>query len=173
MKYEITNVIDDLSINLLRSIKRTKPLNIYVEEVGELALQLIIESPDKKLCVKNTPVMASDGDDYPKLTIEQAPIAPDDEMKRLYSCIILDEIVIYRVEASWKRNGSIWNVKSDIGLKLVLQQEELLIIAQDSLAGLLRVIKLSNEQSINRILEDYWIMKTDYVDSLIRSELKV
>jgi hypothetical protein len=41
------------------------------------------------------------------------------------------------------------------------------------LAGFLKVFKLNKMTPVKEILDDYWSMKTDKVDSLIREEIKI
>lgn len=65
-----------------------------------------------------------------------------------------------------------WKVEVDIGIKIVFQQEQFLLLAQDSLAGLLKVFRLSTVP-VEEVLESYWSMKTDKIDSLIRKEMRV
>lgn len=172
MQHVIKNVIAQEQIDMLRSIKGASWLNLYIDEVGEFALNLVIESPDRKISVKNIPIHVSDGDEYPKLIIEHATTLNPD-CKLMYVGTNLESILILRDIASWRNKGINWMVEADIGVKLVFQQEEFLFVAQDSLAGFLKVFKLNKMTPVKEILDDYWSMKTDKVDSLIREEMKV
>ncbi|KKO54059.1 hypothetical protein [Paenibacillus sp. DMB20] len=147
-------------------------MNLYIDEVGEFALNFVIEIPDRKISVKNIPINASDGEEYPKLKIEHVT-TPNPDCKLIYVGTGLEDILILKDVASWRNNGDNWMVEIDIGIKLVFQQEEFLIVAQDSLAGFLKLFKLNKMTSVKEILEDYWSMKTDKVDSLIRDEKKI
>lgn len=172
MQHVINNIIAKEQIDILRSIKDASLLKLYIEEVGEFALSLVIESPDSKLSVKNTPISALDGDEYPKLKIEHATTL-NPECKLTYVGTNLEDILVLRDVASWQTNGVKWIVEVDIGVKLVFQQEEFLFVAQDSLAGFLKVFKHNKTTPLKEILGDYWSMKTDKVDSLIREEIKI
>lgn len=172
MQHVINNVIANEQIDILRGIKDASMLKLYIEQVGEFALNLVIESPESMLSVKNIPISASDGDEYPKLIIEPATML-NPECELIYVGTNLENILILRDVATWQTNGINWVVEVDIGVKLVFQQEEFLFVAQDSLAGFLKVFKLNKMNPVEGILDDYWSMKTDNVDSLKREEMKI
>lgn len=172
MQHVINNVIGKEQVDMLRSMKDASLLKLYTEDVGEFSLNLVIVGPDRKLSVKNIPTYALDGDEYPELKIEQATTLNPD-CKLTYVGTNLEDILILRDVASWQTNGVNWMVTADIGLKLVFQHEELLFVAEDSLAGFLKVFKLNKMTPMKDILDDHWSMKTDKVDSLIREEIKI
>lgn len=172
MQHVIKNDITQEQIDILRSTKGASSVNLYIDEVGEFALNFVIESPDRKISVKNIPINASDGDEYPKLKIEYVTaLTPD--CKLIYVGAALEDVLILKDVASWRNHDVKWMVEVDIGIKLVFQQEEFLLVAQDSLAGFLKLFKLNKMTSMKEILEDFWSMKTDKVDSLIREETKI
>ncbi|GAC43432.1 hypothetical protein [Paenibacillus popilliae] len=172
MQHVIKNDITQEQIDILRSMKGASSLNLYIDEVGEFALNLVIESPDRKISIKNIPNNASDGNEYPKLKIEHTTtLSPD--YKLIYVGKNLEDILILKDMATWKNNDINWIVEVDIGIKLVFQQEEFLLLAQDSLAGFLKLFRLNKMTPVDKIVEDYWSMKTDKVDSLISEEMKI
>lgn len=172
MQHVIKNVISQEQIDMLRSFKGARSLNLYTDEVGEFVLNFVIESPDRKISVKNIPINASDGDEYPKLKIEHTT-TPNLDCKLVYVGTDLKDIFILKDVASWQNNGFNWKIEVDIGLKLIFQKEEFLLVAQDSLAGFLNLFTLNKMTPVKEILDDYWSMKTDKVDSLIREEMKI
>jgi len=172
VQYVIKNEIAQEQIDMLRSIKGASSLNLYIDEVGEFALNFSIEGPDRTINIKNIPINASDGDEYPKLIIEHAS-TPNPDYKLTYVGKNLEDILILKDVATWQNNSTNWMVEADIGIKIVFQQEEFLLLAQDSLAGFLKVLRLNNTTSVEEVLEDYWSMKTDKVDSSVRKEMKI
>lgn len=172
MQHVIKNEIAQEQIDILKSIKGASSLNFYIEEVGEFALNVSIESPHRTVNVKNIPINASDGDEYPKLIIEHVT-TPSPDYKLTYVGENLEDILILKNVAMWRNNGINWAVEADIGIKIVFQQEEFLLLAQDSLAGFLKVLRLNKTTPVEEVLEDYWSMKTDIVDSSIRKEMKI
>ncbi|WP_039832907.1 hypothetical protein [Paenibacillus sonchi] len=171
MEYVIKNNIELEQIKLLKSIEGASSLRLYIEEVGEFALNLFIESHDRTICIKNIPNIASDGDDYPKLIIEYV-MTPSSDCELLYEGNDFESILILKDAITWEGDDISWKVEVDIGIKIVFQQEQFLLLAQDSLAGLLKVFRLSTVP-VEEVLESYWSMKTDKIDSLIRKEMRV
>ncbi|WP_196607471.1 hypothetical protein [Pectinatus frisingensis] len=83
-------------------------------------------------------------------------------------------MLIIRDEASWQNNNSKWLIHSDIGIKIILEDRELVLLAHDSLAGLIKMIDLSEtypDQS--ELFEEYWSMKADMLESLKREEISL
>ncbi|TVX92184.1 hypothetical protein [Paenibacillus agilis] len=172
MQHVIKNDIIQEQIDILRGIKGASSLKLYIDEVGEFALNFAIESSDRTINIKNTPTNASDGDEYPKLIIEHATtLSPD--YKLMYEGNNLEDIFILSDVATWRNNNINWIVEANIGIKIVFQQVNFLILAQDSLAGLLKVFELNKTTPMEELLDDYWSMKTDKIDSLIRQEIKI
>jgi len=128
--------------------------------------------PDRKMIIKNIPTYESDGDEYPKLIIEQATIAVFN-YKEAYIGKNVKDIIILRDKVTWQKNSDKWIVDSDIGIKLIFENEVIVLLAHDSLAGLLKVFNLNKEQPIGEYLEEYWSMKTDQLISLIREEIYI
>lgn len=172
MQHFIKNEIAQEQIDMLRSIKGASSLNVYIDEVGEFALNFAIESPDRTIIIKNIPINASDGDEYPKLIIEHAT-TPSPDYKLTYVGKVLKDIFILKDVATWQNNGVNWVIEADIGIKIIFQQEEILLLALDSLAGFLKVLRLNKTTPVEEIVEDYWSMKTDKVNSLVRKEIKI
>ena len=59
MQHIIKNIINHEQIEMLSEIIGASSLNLYFDEVGEFALNVIVESPDRKISIKNTPVSGS------------------------------------------------------------------------------------------------------------------
>ncbi|MEC0180520.1 hypothetical protein P4H61_03290 [Paenibacillus peoriae] len=132
MRHTIKNLLNQEQKNILKSLKG-ETFDLLINEAGEFALSVLIEAPNRDIIIKNIPTEASDGDEYPKLVIEQAVT----------------------------------------GIKIIDENAELLIIAHDSLAGLLKSHKINDDKSVDELLEDYWSMKTDHVNSLTRKEITI
>ncbi|QQZ61583.1 hypothetical protein JI735_02125 [Paenibacillus sonchi] len=101
MEYVIKNNIELEQIKLLKSIEGASSLRLYIEEVGEFALNLFIESHDRTICIKNIPNIASDGDDYPKLIIEYV-MTPSSDCELLYEGNDFESILILKDAITWE-----------------------------------------------------------------------
>ncbi|EFM08908.1 hypothetical protein PaecuDRAFT_4373 [Paenibacillus curdlanolyticus YK9] len=68
--------------------------------------------------LNSVPTHASDGDEYPKLIIEDVTTLNFD-CKLMYVGEGLKDILILKDVATWQNNSSNWLVEADIGIKLV------------------------------------------------------
>lgn len=173
MQYTITNNLSQEQANLLKSLEGSTLSRIFLDDAGEFALSVLFDSSDNKLIIKNIPTIQPDGDEYPKLTIEQTTIETEG-----YQEIVVDKMIkkvlIIRDEASWQNSNSKWLIHSDIGIRVVLEDGELVLLAHDSLAGLIKVIDLrENYSNKSELFEEYWAMKTDMLESLKREEISL
>ncbi|WP_179031946.1 hypothetical protein [Paenibacillus kribbensis] len=171
MRHTIKNLLNQEQKNMLKSLKG-ETFDLLINEAGEFALSVLIEAPNRDIIIKNIPSEASDGDEYPKLVIEQA-VTPKNSFVKSYGGKKIKDITILRDEVTWKTNDNNWFLEVDIGIKIIDENVELLIIAHDSLAGLLKSHKIKDDKSVGELLEDYWSMKTDHVNSLTRKEITI
>jgi|GEM_PF-4020849 len=173
MQHMIKNHISFEEVDMLRGMKGAQSLKVYIDEVGEFALNIIIESPNKKIKIQNIPERnASDGDEYPKIVIKDI-MKVEPGYKLVYKGDNVKDITILRDIATWETNDRIWIVEIDIAIKIIFETEELLLLTQDSLAGFFKLFINNKMICIGELLKDYWIMKTDQVKSLIRKEINV
>ncbi|WP_432718496.1 hypothetical protein [Pectinatus frisingensis] len=173
MQYTISNNLSLEQANLLKSLEGATLNRIFLDDAGEFALSVFFDSSDNKLVVKNIPTTQSDGDEYPKLTVERAVIETQSYREVVVNKVIKNVLII-RDEASWQNNNSKWLIHSDIGIKIILEDRELVLLAHDSLAGLIKMIDLSEtypDQS--ELFEEYWSMKADMLESLKREEISL
>ncbi|NHN35236.1 hypothetical protein [Paenibacillus agricola] len=170
MQHIIKNQISVEQIDMLKSLRGTLLINMLVDDAGEFVLSVLIDSPVSKLIIRNIPTNESDGDEYPKLKIEQVSTAVSN-YKEAYTGKSIKDIIILRDIATWQNNSDKWMVDCDIGLKIIFEDDELLLIAYDSLAGLLKLLNPKEEQPVSELLKEYWSMKTDRLASLKREEI--
>jgi hypothetical protein len=173
MKYSITNQLNPEHLSMLKELIGVKIKKIYLEEVGEFELSVIINSDIGERVFKNIPTVELDGDDYPKFSISVA-----NEGMQNYKELIINEkiqsISIFRDEATWQINNNNWVINADIGIKIKLEDRELVLLAYDSMAGFIKFIDSSyNVGDKSKVFEEYWSMKTDKIDSLKRMELSL
>ncbi|WP_068503832.1 hypothetical protein [Paenibacillus kribbensis] len=171
MRHTIKNLLNQEQKNMLKSLKG-ETFDLLINESGEFAISVLIEAPNRDIIIKNIPTEASDGDEYPKLVIEQA-MTPKNSFVRSDGEKKMKGITILRDKVTWKTNDNNWFVEVDIGIKIICENAELLIIAHDSLAGLLKLHTIKDDKSIDELLENYWSMKTDHANSLIREVITI
>ena len=173
MQYQIANLISPEQASLLRELEGTILNSIFLDDAGEFALNVVIDSSNKKLIIKNIPTVELDGDDYPKLIVEQCTVETK-SYKEIIIGKVIKNILIVRDKATWYNNNDNWLVHSDIGVRVILEDKELLLIAHDSLAGFIKLIELKDPiLSEDKVFEEYWSMKTDVLESLKREEISV
>ncbi|MGQ3478934.1 hypothetical protein [Paenibacillus sp. TY11] len=174
MEYVIKNTICPEKISMLKALKNYTPINFFVDDAGEFVLSVFIESPVGRLLIKNNAREKSDGDEYPNLEIEKVNVLEGD-VRKMFSGETIKDILIIREKAIWKRNCDRWIVESDVGIRMIFKDKELLLVAHDSLAGLLKLfqMELENSRILNESLKEYWSMKTDNLTSLKREEIFV
>lgn len=173
MQYTITNNLCPEQANLLKSLEGATLKRIFLDDAGEFALSVLFDSSDNKLVVKNIPTTQSDGDEYPKFTVERTAIETQS-----YREVVVDKVIkkvlIIRDKVSWQNNSSKWLICSDIGIKIILEDRELVLLAHDSLAGLIKMIDLKGAYpDKSEMFEEYWSMKTDMLESLKRDEISL
>jgi hypothetical protein len=174
MHHTIKNHLSPEQFEMLKGLKGTVLKKVFIDDVGEFALSVLIDSSDRQLLIKNVPTIQSDRDEYPKLEIEQAAREVHNYKEVIIEKVIRN-IIIIRDEAVWQNNNDKWIVNSDIGIKIILEDEKLLLVAHDSLAGFIKIINIKKENFFNesKLLEEYWSMKTDLLDSLKREQILV
>lgn len=170
MKYSITNHLNPEHLNMLKELIGVKINKILLEEVGEFELSVIIDSDDGEVVFNNIPTVELDGDNYPRFSIRTAH-----EEMQIHKELIFNETIqsisIVRDEAIWQKNNNKWVINTDIGIKIVLDDRELVLIAHDSMAGFIKFIDSSdNVVDKSKVFDEYWSMKTDKIDSLKRVE---
>ncbi|MDG0873401.1 hypothetical protein [Paenibacillus dendritiformis] len=171
MQHIVKNLISQEQKNMLKSLKGAS-FNLLIDEVGEFALSIFIKGHNKDVIIKNIPTEASDGDEYPMLDIELATMPKPDYCKSYIGKNIV-AITVLRDRVTWENNSTDWFVEVDIGIKIICEDEELLLVAHDSLAGLLKLHIIKNVGSVDEFLEDYWSMKTDHLNTLNREEINI
>lgn len=173
MKYKIASCISQEQAKLLKGLEGSVLNRIFLDEVGDFALSVVIDSSNEKLIIKNCPTNELDGDEYPKLVIEKCEVQINGYREIIVGKAIKN-ILIVRDEATWSVNDSNWLVNSDIGVRVIIEDKEWLFIAHDSLAGLIKIIEFSGSMGDkNALFEDYWSMKTDILESLKREEISI
>lgn len=173
MQYTMNNILSPEQTNLLKSLEGVTLKRIFLDDAGELALSVFLDSSDNKLTIKNIPTIQSDGDEYPKLTVERAAIETQN-YKEIIINKVIKKVLIIRDEASWRNNNSKWLINSDIGIKIILEDREVVLLAFDSLAGFIGMIELRETYAdTNKLFEEYWSMKTDTLDLLKREEISL
>ncbi|MGG4143831.1 hypothetical protein ABEW34_11905 [Paenibacillus algorifonticola] len=170
MDHIIKNVISSQDIGLLKSLIGNGTYNIVVDEVGVVALSIFIESYQSKIVIKNNPSKGSDKDDYPRFELAQVQdVLPN--CKEICKGKKIINISIIKDKVMWRYQGHKWIVEIDVGIKIIFEEDELLLVAHDTLAGLIGMFNLDKSSKINECLEEYWSMKTEDMMSLDREEI--
>jgi hypothetical protein len=173
MQYQITNHLSQEQVNLLKGLEGSILNRIFLDDAGEFALSVVIDNSNVKLIIKNIPTVQLDGDEYPKLTVERVTVETQ-SYKEIIIGQVIKYILIIRDEVTWNNNNHNWYVHSDIGIRVILEDRELLLIAHDSLAGFIKIIEFKKPISDeHKGYEEYWSMKTDILESLKREEINV
>lgn len=173
MQYTMDNILSPKQISLLKNLEGATLNRIFIDDAGEFALSMFLDSSDTKLAIKNIPTIQLDGDEYPKLMIEQSAIGT-----KIYKEVIVNKVIkkvlIIRDEVRWQNNNKKWLINCDIGVKIILEDRELVLIALDSLAGLIKIIDLRDAYpNKSELFKEYWSMKTDVLESLKREEISL
>lgn len=163
MHFEIKCTIDEEHINILNKLKGKKLLNIYVEDAGDFALHIALETETQKLLINNKTITASDDDDYPHFVIQKIETIDNEyTIKKINK--IINSISIIRDNSTWHNSDHHWDTTCDAAIKLTLEDEFLYLIAHDSIAGFIKLENMNDEKD-DLVLKDYWAMKTDNLDS--------
>lgn len=157
---------------MLKRLIGNSPINIFIDDVGELALGIFIESFQTKVKIINNVMMGSDKDDYPKFEVELAQESLA-SYKELCTGKKVENIAIIKDTVTWQYNGDKWSAIMDVGIKIIFDDHELLLVALDTLAGLIQMVILKNPSEVNKCLEEYWSMKTENIKSLKREEILI
>jgi hypothetical protein len=165
----IDNVLLDTEIQLLKNILPSDKTKIgYLE--GEYTPIVFIEGSQNSVYLINMPSFQSDGDEYPKMTVLSEY---ENSFHWNKSKIVeINKLFIIRDTVSWKREEQMWNVTVDVGIKLCLDKSDLIILAIDSLAGLIKVFE-EKSQYLKHTLLQYWSFKTDEFLSAERNEIEI
>ncbi len=171
MKHLIRNWLDENSVNLLKKLLNKKLNSIITEEIGDYSLLAMLDCENNQLLIRNTPKIQSDNEEYPCLVVTETNKRIDG-----YKIISINQIIrsisIIKDIVTWRYNNTKWMIESDIAIKIDLGEYNLWIISHDSLAGFIKVLR--TKESImcnNQLLDEYWSMKTDKLDSLVREEI--
>jgi hypothetical protein len=172
MQYDITNRLNQVQIDLLRTLKGKSLSDILIDKVGDFALAVVLDSENLHVIIKNIPSVQLDGDEYPCLVVEETDAIK--YIKRINIAKEIESITIIRDKATWHYNNDKWVIDSDIAIKFSFNGYKLLFIAHDSLAGFIRIINVK-EPLINecKVLDKYWSMKADILDYIERIEIDI
>lgn len=173
MHHKINNILSTEEAGLLKNLEGVTLKRIFLDDIGEFALSIFLDSLEYKLVIKNIPIIQSDGDEYPKLAVEKSTVEMQTNREMIFNKII-KKLFIIRDEVVWKSKNIKWLINCDIGVKIVLEDRELVIVVTDSLAGLIKIIdsrEVCSDKS--KLFKEYWSMKTDVLESLKREEISL
>lgn len=174
MKYKILNTIQNQHCDMLKQLMGKKLKAINGEEPGEFSFTITLETSDLYLTLKNEPSLKDDDDEYPQIVLEIDQTNIDNNIAKRTVENEIKDIVIVRNKVAWKSSNDEWEVISDIGIKLILEEEEFLFLMIDSLAGFIKVI---NSKGKIRLTEsdivEYWEFKTEVIESYELEEIRL
>lgn len=200
MKYNITNYLSLKEIKLLKSLIGTKLNKIFCDDVqlpnfSGIAITVVIDIFNTKIKIKNESVYEVDRDEYPKFkilnTFEEMPVVVEQTVKKIVNGIetyekekflykdllyrkLIKEINVVRDIVKWNRDNNNWIVKADIGIRIILEDRSILLLAIDSLAGFIYVIDSQMDVLDEKNeLSEYWGMKSENIDFLKREEISL
>ncbi|SDC37887.1 hypothetical protein SAMN05421663_102245 [Terribacillus halophilus] len=164
MHFEIKCTLNEEQIILLNELKGATLINLFIEDCGDFALNVALETETQKLLISNKTITASDDDDYPRFVIQKIETIDDDYIIKKINKVI-NSISIIRDNSTWHNSDHHWDTTCDAAIKLTLEDEFLYLIAHDSIAGFIKLEKINDENKEGLVLKDYWAMKTDNIDS--------
>ena len=171
MQHEIINKLNQSQIEILKGLVGQTLYSVFVDEAGEFALSVVLDTGNKYISLRNIPTIQSDDDEYPCLVVEETA-ANLKEYKQITIGKNIEGINIVRDKTSWQYNKNKWYIESDIAIKISIKELNLLLVAHDSLAGFIKVIN-TKESLPNDVFDEFWSMKTEMLDFLERKELSI
>ncbi|PAD69053.1 hypothetical protein CHH83_10250 [Bacillus sp. 7586-K] len=172
MKYKIINTIQNQHWDMLKQLMGKKLKTINGEEPGEFSFTITLETSDLYLTLKNEPSLEDDDDEYPQIVLEIDQTNIDNIISKRTVEKEIKNIVIVRNKVAWKSSSDEWEVVSDIGIKLILEEEEFLFLMIDSLAGFIKVIHSKGKIRLTQCdIVEYWEFKTEVIESFELEEI--
>ncbi|MGN7941619.1 hypothetical protein [Virgibacillus sp. 6R] len=172
MKYNILNTIQNQHWDMLKQLMGKKLKTINGEEPGEFSFTITLETSDLYLTLKNEPSLKDDDDGYPQIVLEIDQTNIDNNISKRTVEKEIKDIVIVRNKVAWKSSSDEWEVVSDIGIKLILEEEEFLFLMIDSLAGFIKVIHSKGKIRLTQCdIVEYWEFKTEVIESFELEEI--
>ncbi|WP_078393757.1 hypothetical protein [Shouchella patagoniensis] len=172
--YSINTEIDANQTALLSKVNGATITKMSFEEVGEFVLSVLIESTTVNLLIINNPVEEADEDEYPKFEIKSVNDQPQN-LEEEVMVKIVEGVEVIRDKITWQNDNLNWDVRSDIAIKIKFKEEQICLIAHDSLAGFIKkeFIKSEDRKEEDLLLDQFWSMKTDLPQSHERERIMV
>ena len=168
MNYTIKTTISPSELDILKNMSGKKITKILTDEFN-LEVNLVIEN--SVVSVKNIVSNQADGDEYPQFQISQNRRLKN-TCKEILIGRTIDKVIIFHETVRWSSDENNWEITADTAIKFQLRDSNLLLVAQDSLAGFVQIHYDYNEDD-KEILKDYWEMKTNVVDFLTRNYMEI
>ncbi|APH06220.1 hypothetical protein [Bacillus weihaiensis] len=174
MEYKIINKIKVGHLDLLKKLKGKILHKIWLDEAGDFSLSTTLEAANFHLTIKNIPSFQSDNEEYPQIILDTEVLNIEKDFKEIKINQKIKDIVVIENNVNWEYSNNHWSVVSDIGIKLILENEEFLFLMQDSIAGFIKNINSKDNIIItNNDIEEYWSFKTDKVKKLKIEEISL
>lgn len=165
---KINCILSSKDIDFLKPLKGSD-ISIFSETIDSKTAIIKLQRNDIICFITNEPTEQEDGDEYPVLRINTSSSFAFnanfvlENAKLLSLCSVRDKIC-------WTRDGVRWEVEIDIGMKIATDKKEVLLLATDSVGGLMTFtsgvdIKTPDSESE---LKEQWIYKSDEFISLHR-----
>ena len=174
MIYDIKSVVSKNDIIMLENLINQRNIDVYIVGDGEYTTIVAFKGIYETIYFINYPTVQADNDEYPKMQFITG-IKNKPQFKKISNNRALKSVRICRDHVRWKVEENEWNVTIDVGIKLYFDDYQLLILAIDSLGGLIKYymgehiqVGLSNED-----LNEYWGFKTEELLSGNREELNL
>lgn len=137
MNYNIDCLISNNDQTYLQNLIKSKAVCITMAE-AEYTPAICLTVNNNAIYIVNNPILQIDKDEYPKIILVR-------EVNYNYNwrCLaegIIKKIVLIRDEVTWEWNGNLWRVIQDIGLKIYINNIQIVIFAVDSIGGLLECL---------------------------------
>lgn len=172
MEYKIINKIQANHLDLLKKLKGKILHKIWLDEAGDFSLSTTLKTSDFQLTIKNIPSSQSDNDEYPQIILDTEVLNIHNNYTEININQNIKDIVVIENNVKWGSGNNKWSAVSDIGIKLILENEEFLFLMQDSIAGF--IININSKDKINitdNDIEEYWSYKTDKVENFKIEEI--
>ncbi|GMA99535.1 hypothetical protein [Pelosinus sp. IPA-1] len=173
MKFNIEGLVNTDDWMFLQRLMEVESINVDVAENGEYIPAISLGGGEDHAYLINCPITKIDGDEYP-----QIKLISDIKHKYKWEKVVngkAKKITIVRDEVTWEIGGDTWIVNQDSGIKIYFDNIQVLIMAIDSIGGLIKYlvadsvpIEVSKEK-----LQNYWSFKTDALVMSRRKEIDI
>lgn len=173
LEFNIESLVNTDDWMLLRRLMEVESINVDAAENGEYIPAISLRGGGGHSYLINYPMTKIDGDEYPQITLI-SNIKHSYKWENVFSGRV-KKIAVVRDEVTWKSGGDTWIVNQDSGIKIYFDKIQILIMAIDSIGGLIKYLvadsfptEVSKEE-----LQNYWSFKTDALVMAIRKEIDI